>query len=696
MAYNFNLFVVSAGITTIFTIFVLVYGIFNYSLRKYSLPFIIFSFFALLTSASSFAILGIVEYTVALKWSYLFFVGLVFSPIALLILVIDFIVSKFSRIKPYYKYLLYLIPASLSILFLNSGIDIVDSRFGYMFDPQTIGNLIIPLYLTAINLLIIGILGFEIHIRKKLEKSISSVRLLLVGMILYVLGQFLYQALYMAGLAIRIPSTAISQLILFIFIFISLIRIEISVQQLSLSQVVDNIKDCIILTDNNGDIVRINKCIKESLFSKESKDTLDEISQERVKNQILKTSVNKSNAIEFINYLQNRSTSSFHKDIEIKTFGNDSTFDISASTILDKNNKSLGKLSIFRDITQRTRLEDRLKKSEEALSIKNRISNIFLTVSDEKMYEKVLEIILNITKSRYGFFGYIDRRNILVCPSLTRDVWDICRVKGKRIEFPHKIWKGIWGKTLAEKKSFYYDKPFKLPKGHVQLKNAVAVPIVYREKSIGILMIGEKASNYTKKDIKTLEEIAGFIAPVLKSRLQIEFEEIKRKKYELKVKYLSFHDSLTGLYNRRYFEEELKRLDTSRQLPLSIIMADIDGLKLVNDKYGHKIGDKLIIAASKVLNNSSRKEDIVARWGGDEFVILLPATTEIITMEIIERINSSFNRSRLNDKILISVSIGFATKNDASQEIKTIMDLADKNMYKDKIMKKDKVSIKKY
>jgi len=70
MAYNFNLFVVSAGITTIFTIFVLVYGIFNYSLRKYSLPFIIFSFLAFLTSASSFTTLIIAEYSVALKWSY--------------------------------------------------------------------------------------------------------------------------------------------------------------------------------------------------------------------------------------------------------------------------------------------------------------------------------------------------------------------------------------------------------------------------------------------------------------------------------------------------------------------------------------------------------------------------------------------------------------------------------------------------
>ncbi|MGZ5490581.1 MAG: diguanylate cyclase domain-containing protein, partial [Nitrososphaeraceae archaeon] len=86
------------------------------------------------------------------------------------------------------------------------------------------------------------------------------------------------------------------------------------------------------------------------------------------------------------------------------------------------------------------------------------------------------------------------------------------------------------------------------------------------------------------------------------------------KEYEKKIEYFSFHDKLTGLYNRRYFEEELKRLDTKRQLPISIIMADIDGLKYVNDKFGHNCGDKLINDSSNIIKNSCRKEDIVARW----------------------------------------------------------------------------------
>jgi PAS domain S-box-containing protein len=106
--------------------------------------------------------------------------------------------------------------------------------------------------------------------------------------------------------------------------------------------------------------------------------------------------------------------------------------------------------------------------------------------------------------------------------------------------------------------------------------------------------------------------------------LNIVIDITERKQAEEEIKYLSFHDKLTGLYNRVFFEEELKRLDTERELPLSLIMGDVNGLKLVNDALGHQEGDKLLVKVAKALRKSSRHEDIVARWGGDEFIILLP------------------------------------------------------------------------
>jgi len=159
----------------------------------------------------------------------------------------------------------------------------------------------------------------------------------------------------------------------------------------------------------------------------------------------------------------------------------------------------------------------------------------------------------------------------------------------------------------------------------------------------------------------------------------------ERKLSEEKIRYLSFHDSLTGLYNRGYFEEEMKRLDTKRQLPISIIVGDVNGLKLSNDAFGHYIGDELLKAAAECIKKSCRKEDIISRWGGDEFVILLPTVTETNVQKVCDRI---MNECEKYDELpfKISISLGEATKNDESQDLREILKTAEDKMYKNKLM----------
>jgi len=160
-----------------------------------------------------------------------------------------------------------------------------------------------------------------------------------------------------------------------------------------------------------------------------------------------------------------------------------------------------------------------------------------------------------------------------------------------------------------------------------------------------------------------------------------------KKVFENKIKYLSFHDKLTGLYNRAFFEAELKRLNIKRQLPLTIVTADIDGLKLINDAFGHESGDKLIKKIAGIFKYCFRSEDIIARYGGDEFVILLPSTPVSEAVKIIDRIKIACKKE--GTKILpLSISIGVSSKTEISQEINSVMKDADDQMYRNKLMKK--------
>ncbi len=157
-----------------------------------------------------------------------------------------------------------------------------------------------------------------------------------------------------------------------------------------------------------------------------------------------------------------------------------------------------------------------------------------------------------------------------------------------------------------------------------------------------------------------------------------------RRKAEEKVEYLSFHDVLTDLYNRAYFEEELKRLDTSRQLPLTIVMGDLNGLKFINDAYGHAYGDTFLKRIADILKDSFREEDIIARWGGDEFIAILPRTTLSDTNKIIKRIKILCKKRSTKD-IPLSISIGASTKKTSKSNILDIIKKAEDKMYKNKI-----------
>ena len=162
-----------------------------------------------------------------------------------------------------------------------------------------------------------------------------------------------------------------------------------------------------------------------------------------------------------------------------------------------------------------------------------------------------------------------------------------------------------------------------------------------------------------------------------------------QKKREDEIRFLNYHDVLTGLYNRRFFEEEKQRIDQESQLPLTIIIGDINGLKLINDALGHEEGDKLIVTMAKMLVSCCREEDVLARTGGDEFSILLPKTSSKDANVIMKKIGvlcEEYKKKTVNEAYHMSISLGCATKTNAEEPLCNIMKDAEDSMYRHKML----------
>lgn len=162
------------------------------------------------------------------------------------------------------------------------------------------------------------------------------------------------------------------------------------------------------------------------------------------------------------------------------------------------------------------------------------------------------------------------------------------------------------------------------------------------------------------------------------------YDITERKMMEEQLRFLSTHDPLTGIYNRAYFEEEMTRLENSRCFPVSIIIGDVDKLKVTNDRYGHDVGDDVLKRVAQILKESFRYEDVVARTGGDEFAILLPETDHAAAQQAMERVEVALKASSIQWQVPgLSISMGTATC-EKGMLLSKVMKLADDHMYRNK------------
>jgi diguanylate cyclase (GGDEF)-like protein/PAS domain S-box-containing protein/putative nucleotidyltransferase with HDIG domain len=158
----------------------------------------------------------------------------------------------------------------------------------------------------------------------------------------------------------------------------------------------------------------------------------------------------------------------------------------------------------------------------------------------------------------------------------------------------------------------------------------------------------------------------------------------ERKKTESELLYLSYHDSLTGLHNRRYFEDKLKELNQGKYFPITIAMADINGLKRINDSYGHAQGDNVLVSVARTFQQCCRDVDIIARLGGDEFGFIFPNTDANKAGEIFKDIRSSWPRKTIQ-QMPDSVTFGLSVKSNCDGDLSLLVSMAENDLFKNKL-----------
>jgi diguanylate cyclase (GGDEF)-like protein len=231
-------------------------------------------------------------------------------------------------------------------------------------------------------------------------------------------------------------------------------------------------------------------------------------------------------------------------------------------------------------------------------------------------------------------------------------------------------------------------------------ESVALIPIISDDSCLGLLQLNDHRKNvFSLESIEFLENIGKQIGYSVQNNL--EFRKLREASEKIKIlnarlKTLADKDHLTGLHNRRSFMKILKfeKIRSNRTgKPFTLIMSDIDYFKEINDTYGHDVGDRILIEVSKELKKSVRRSDAISRWGGDEFLVLLPETSQSGGAELAEKLLNIFRRKVFkysNKKINLTLSFG-VFEYEKNKNIKEFLKSVDDLLLKAKETGRDKI-----
>ncbi|MFO7875158.1 MAG: PAS domain S-box protein, partial [Desulfovermiculus sp.] len=324
------------------------------------------------------------------------------------------------------------------------------------------------------------------------------------------------------------------------------------------------------------------------------------------------------------------------------------------------------------------------KRTEKILQARLRLMEYSLTHSFEEALTATIDEAENLTDSRIGFYHFLqsDQRTISLQAWSTQTNTQACFAHGKGMHYDLDQ-AGVWVDCIRKGEPVIHNDYSSLPhrkgtpQGHPSIVRELLVP-VYRGDTIKALLgVGNKPGNYTNADIEAVSLLAN-----------LAWDITERKQMEEKLKRMSLHDSLTGLYNRNFFEEEMKRLSDGRHNPLGIIVCDVNGLKFINDTLGHQSGDQVLISVAGILRQSFRSSDIIARIGGDEFAVLLTDTDPEVVEVMLQRLcQAVLDFNSTEPEIPVSLSMGYALGEGTTFDMQALFREADNRMYREKIQR---------
>lgn len=341
----------------------------------------------------------------------------------------------------------------------------------------------------------------------------------------------------------------------------------------------------------------------------------------------------------------------------------------------------------LKDITERKKEKDRIEIQHQFQKSLADISSKLVSLNTDNFKEKINESLAVI-----GDFFDIDYIHVFKLTDEEKCFSSIHDWHKNTINFSKKEMKNLsvdkiswWMEQIKKENDFKVCDIDNLPQKFENDKEFLKEKNIESAALISIRIDGKLFGWYALGNIN----VKGICEDTKINYINIFAEVITRaiakNLNDRKIEQLTYHDSLTGLYNRRFFEEEVKRLDTDRNLPVSILIADLNGLKIINDSYGHGKGDEILKKAAHILKSSFREDEILARQGGDEFAAILPNTPAKDIKKIARRIKKKCKKTKVNDRIPISIALGTATKVKREEDIVDIVKEADDNMYKNKL-----------